>query len=64
MAEKDELKPCPFCGSNNKMIYEGFKEEYEPFAWWWVSCDECGAAMTASTEKKVIQAWNRRANEH
>lgn len=66
----EELKKCPFCGGEAKLTIA--TDEYEHYSWYCVSCD-CGAAMEseATTEdlkvtdigmKKVVAAWNRRAD--
>lgn len=53
----DELKPCPFCGSKNLTIVDGFGEKY-------VGCMECAAVgPSADTEKEAFDAWNRRVND-
>lgn len=73
-----ELKPCPFCGGrevNYDYRYVGrnrFREEaYITF----LKCDICGAQTKAmsfdgndrddreATEAKVMEAWNRRAED-
>ena len=57
--ERNELKPCPFCGSEPQMRwwdYLGGKE----FA---VSCEnnEClGASFQDADPEKAIAQWNRR----
>ena len=75
----NELKPCPFCGStslkveskhNGRLYYTGTHSAT-------VRCNKCHArGGTASckvekgkhradgdTEKRAIEAWNRRAND-
>lgn len=53
MTEKD-LKPCPFCGSENTSIEE------EPFGFQ-VLCWKCEARNGYEENKdKAIEAWNRR----
>lgn len=60
-----ELKPCPFCGGEAKLI------SYHASMWIdnptdsFVKCKDCGATTIHyfPTEEKAIEAWNRRA-EH
>lgn len=52
-----ELKPCPFCGSEAKLISRGSCN--------YVTCsneDECWCGMTCpvSTPEEAVQIWNRR----
>ena len=59
MTANKELKPCPFCGSENLEILGG--DDIDKLTL--ISCDNCGA--TVAFEKKTISAknaWNRRAN--
>lgn len=57
----EQLKPCPFCGSNEIQLYicpSEVKTEYV------VYCLGCGASsMYADKEKDAVFAWNRRAGE-
>ena len=57
-AQMTRLKPCPFCGINGKSINCG--ENY--LGQWSVRC-ECGAVMWDYSKERVIEAWNKRANE-
>ena len=52
-----ELKPCPFCGSEDLECTEACGEN-------WVKCWDCGA-MSGLREKEIDcgEAWNRRAGE-
>jgi hypothetical protein len=63
-----ELKSCPFCGGTEINI------TCDDFGWgrfkirvqaWWAQCqgDHCYALQQASTEAKLIDRWNGRANE-
>ena len=64
-----ELKPCPFCGSENiELHFDPGSYGYTP-AKSFVLCSSCGAEMkrTAYSETalkkiklKAINAWNRR----
>jgi DNA-directed RNA polymerase subunit RPC12/RpoP len=46
----EQLKPCPFCGSERVMRWKGN-------IWETVYCDNCSAAITKADS---ITAWNRR----
>lgn len=56
----DELKPCPFCGSEEPVVHAvtvpmfgGFKH--------WVTCDGCKAETAAAdTMEEAVEIWNRR----
>lgn len=53
-----ELKPCPFCGSENVNI-DADIDDY----WYWVYCQECETRGPISTVGlDAIEAWNRRAD--
>ena len=56
MEERDELKPCPFCGG--KAMLKGSE-----FCWW-IECSGCEFGTPAFLKKEeVIEAWNRRTND-
>lgn len=57
-----ELKPCPFCGSENVFVGERPIGNYENI-FYFVKCDDC-YCQTSSFRKadKAIEAWNRRAD--
>lgn len=50
--DKQELKPCPFCGHTRIMV-----DSNE------VWCLKCAANMPFLTEKDGIRRWNLRAGE-
>lgn len=51
-----ELKPCPFCGSENVIFVNGL---IGPGMW--VSCNDCAAiGPTCQTKEEAESAWNRR----
>lgn len=63
----DELKPCPFCGGDGKIV-TGVTSGVPRRATAYVKCVECGAsaglfydfAADGSFVFKAIEAWNRR----
>ena len=57
ISRETELKPCPFCGGEAKVMDMGYPH--------WVYCEECGAKVHGGTndERDSIAAWNRRKNE-
>ena len=54
----EELKPCPFCGSDNVHLSHWTGQAY-------VYCANCMVRtevyLHGSCEEKAIEAWNRRA---
>lgn len=53
--EMPDLKPCPFCGSEDIGPILG------EYGLWWVDCDSCHACgPLGDTELEAITAWNRR----
>ena len=56
----EELKPCPFCGSENcetRTVFYTVKLSRN-----WVTCHICGAhGPVEPTKKQAQQSWNRRA---
>ena len=54
--EKNELLPCPFCGSAAYVMKNPFTGHYS------VRCRACGAEMTGviASSGKAIEKWNRR----
>ena len=53
---KEELKPCPFCGSKVVGTYRSDNVDV-----WYVSCDICGVRTEGDTSKDTATAaWNRR----
>ena len=76
MNTEQELRPCPFCGTSNKLKvtpYRADDDGGEPFDWGFtVICSAlgfshapnrgCGASGAwGETEAEVIAVWNRRA---
>jgi Lar family restriction alleviation protein len=59
----DELKPCPFCGSDRItiMVRLPFNDEVVGY---YVFCSGCGARSALNfSEEIAIEAWNRRAED-
>ena len=53
----DEIKPCPFCGSNNIKIHVGYNHSY-------IRCEDC--IVSTRRFKNIpdaIDCWNRRVKE-
>lgn len=55
----NELKPCPFCGSENIWVGD-VSRNYDI---WFVQCETCGATFSHfDSEVEATEAWNRRAD--
>ena len=59
---KNELKPCPFCGSDDidYGIMSGTMKGFD-----YIQCQNCGAEVRSINNGKyieAIEAWNRRAD--
>jgi hypothetical protein len=50
-----ELKPCPFCGKNGKLMHGGPGN-------WFVQCQWCMASTDDGSIDRAIERWNRRAD--
>jgi hypothetical protein len=64
-----ELKPCPFCGSENiQYLIEGHFQPWEGdglLLWYHCECNGCGAEMDTGGCRTMIDAareWNKRAD--
>lgn len=58
-----ELKPCPFCGGEARLLLNAKKKIYgkdEYRTGVVVCCNVCEARMFYGSEKLAIEAWNRR----
>ena len=59
----NELKPCPFCGSET---LEMDKEDGQDFNSWYITCYNCdcqGVSRYGMTRDEAIKAWNMRAED-
>lgn len=57
-----ELKPCPFCGENVKVVRTQGTMFYEGV--YMIVCDKCGMLISnkvKDTRKYLVEMWNRRA---
>ena len=57
-----ELKPCPFCGGDAKIVYDDNKK------WFFITCgnEDCDLivqGMWHTDLKKAIEEWNRRMTD-
>lgn len=61
--KQEELKPCPFCGSRDVLVYrmdirqesgiKGNRDRYN-----YILCVDCAARGSVTTVKKAIKKWN------
>lgn len=61
-----ELKPCPFCGSEDvEPALDEFAPEGHKVDWWVVHCNRCSAEYRNihCDKEGVIEGWNRRVKE-
>lgn len=55
----EELKPCPFCGSENLKAY-GYSQHEADHAYCY--CEDCNTVgPSKSVLRKAIEAWNKRS---
>ena len=61
----EELKRCPFCGSNAAVIYESghYTDKEGSHMLWTVCCGVCGVSYDGLSidYEEVRKKWNRRA---
>ena len=62
--ETIDLKPCPFCGGEAKIIEEHDIMIGETF--YFCECVDCTATILGGKveEKEAIKMWNRRVDEN
>ena len=54
---KNDLKPCPFCGSDE--IYITWYEQNKKYS---IGCNNCPVDMFGyETDEEAAKAWNKRA---
>jgi Lar family restriction alleviation protein len=53
----DKLKPCPFCGSDQIIVWPDY--EFGDVTWD-VMCKACGVHVRRDLEEQAIAAWNTR----
>lgn len=59
-----ELKPCPFCGEEAKLLDKTNYYETGGYTYYFVRCNNCGAENGWNMQlEKAIEAWNRRVEE-
>jgi len=71
----DELKPCPFCGGEAKLLTDcdggGGRFDEKITYFFWCVCKKCGAKgkvhkniyFNERMKNAAINSWNRRAGE-
>lgn len=53
---KEDLKPCPFCGSENVSVYKSNVVDV-----WHVTCNRCGCKIDSYMNREIaISSWNSR----
>ena len=57
-----ELKPCPFCGGEAKLVKRKLKAGFYPSGGtFYVHCKKCLiATQPRNKQEPVIEAWNKR----
>ena len=62
----EELKPCPFCGSNKIKLYSENDKDLHGFIHFCSGYDDVMVKIESRlfhTEEEAIEAWNRRAKD-
>lgn len=53
---KEDLNPCPFCGSENIGVYKSEVSDV-----WYAACNGCGCSIESCTDRELaINRWNSR----
>ena len=58
--KKDNLKPCPFCGSKN-IIIDSIPIDKSPMSHYWAECQECNAGYRNNPrfrKEDAVKVWN------
>lgn len=73
MEQKEAMKPCPFCGSENVGFHYVAGRKRGNHCGFFVKCKDCGGAgaihfngysrTLESAENAAIESWNARACE-
>ena len=67
MGVTEQLKPCPFCGGDDVRLqqngYTKLPDGSRKPTWWEVACMDCDFVGPGDDREKVIEHWNRRAEE-
>jgi len=61
MTPLQEIKPCPFCGSEAKLIREKYAPEFAVQCQNWEAHVHNGIEVWGDTAAEAIDAWNRRS---
>ena len=54
----DEIKPCPFCGSDAALCLKNHDLDT-----WYVACTICGAMVGRTGKTATVEAWNARTDQ-
>lgn len=54
----EELKPCPFCGREARIMLE--EEDRPDDSFHNIYCTNCGVQFWVKSKSQAIEAWNRR----
>ena len=58
----NDLKPCPFCGGDAKIIYNRSLAERKKHGYL-IMCNQCGGSHQGGARWIAKENWNRRPNE-
>ena len=59
----EELKPCPFCGSDEIRVNKGFIRLNHDIDGYQVECYNCHSVGWHESEERAIKSWNRRVRD-